>query len=195
MATDGGVEVELKFRTDDAERLRSAIRELGGHAEPTIDQTDVYYAHPTRDFAKTDEALRVRIVGETGCVTYKGPLLDPVTKSREETELWFAGGASDANRFGEVLCRLGFSRVRAVVKRREPWALVWQGLPVEIVFDEVAGLGRFVELETAASPNTFETAKTGLLDLAEHLELDESERRSYLSLLLASDKEPRDATA
>lgn len=189
MANDRGVEVELKFRVDDPQRVRDAVRALGGRAEPPICQVDTYYSHPTRDFAKTDEALRVRIVGETGCVTYKGPLLDAETKSREETELWFVGGTGDANRFGAVLERLAFRPVRAVKKRREPWSLEWQGRETEVVIDEVEDLGTFVELETASSPKDFSSAKAALLALAERLELHGSERRSYLALLLERDGE------
>ena len=187
MGKDQGVEVELKFRVDDPERVRRAVRELGGKQESSIEQVDTYFAHPARDFAETDEALRVRIVGGTGCVTYKGPLLDSATKSREETELWFRGGASDGASFGRVLERLGFSVVRSVRKRREPWALEWEGYGIEIAFDQVEGLGTFVELETGASTATFDAAKEAILRLASRLQLNESERRSYLSLLLSQD--------
>lgn len=189
MGSASSVEVELKFRVDDPSRVRDVVRTLEARQGETVGQVDTYFAHPVRDFATTDEALRVRIVGPTGCVTYKGPLLDAVTKSREETELWFAGGAADAERFGGVLERLGFMRVRAVVKRREPWSLGWQGRDVEVALDEVEGLGTFVELETGASRESFEDAKASLLALAERLELRDSERRSYLALLLAQGNE------
>lgn len=187
MASDQGIEVELKFRVDDLDRVRRAVSGLGGEAGPSIRQIDTYFAHPMRDFAETDEALRVRIVGETGCVTYKGPLLDAVTKSREETEIWFAGGAADAERFAGVLEKLGFARVRSVEKAREPWRLTWEGREVEIAIDEVDGLGSFAELEMAASRASFEAAKTCLLGLAERLSLRDGERRSYLALLLLRD--------
>ena len=42
---------------------------------------------PCRDFAQTDEALRIRTVGDTSFVTYKGPKLDATTKTRRELEL------------------------------------------------------------------------------------------------------------
>jgi len=189
MASDQGIEVELKFRVGDLDLFRQAVRGLGGEAGEAIRQIDTYFAHPVRDFAKTDEALRVRIVGETGCVTYKGPLLDGVTKSREETELWFSGGASDAARFGDMLVKLGVTSVRSVEKAREPWRLSWDGHEVEVALDEVKGLGSFAELETAASRESFDAAKTCLLRLAERLDLHDGERRSYLALLLLRDAE------
>ena len=179
------IEVELKFRERDAERIRGTLRDLGGRPEGTVGQIDLYFAHPVRNFAITDEAFRIRTVGETGCVTYKGPLLDEQTKSREEIEIAFAGGAGDAARFRQVVERLGFTAVRSVQKERETWRLDWQQHAVEIAIDEVDGLGSFVELETAASPARFEQARSALLALAARLELQESERRSYLALLLA----------
>ena len=182
------IEVELKFRAPtgaaDADTLRQRLRELGGRPEATITQADTYFAHPTRNFAATDEALRVRIVGHRGCVTYKGPLLDTATKSREETELWFEGGADAARRFAALLTRLDFRPVRTVTKTRTAWNLNWQDHAVEFVFDTVDGLGDFVELETAADSDSFEAAKQSLLALAERLNLRQSERRSYLALLL-----------
>ena len=187
MGTQGGIEVELKFRIEDAPRVRQAVLDRGGRRGETIRQVDRYFNHPVRDFAVSDEALRVRTVGDSACVTYKGPLLDAETKSREETELWFSGGAADGDGFAAVLRRLGFRPTRAVRKSRQPWQVDLSGRSVEIAFDEVDGLGPFVELETAADADGFETAKAALLRLARELGLSRPERRSYLALLLADD--------
>lgn len=184
---ESDIEVELKFRVDDVAGTRKEAEELGGKVASTIEQVDTYFAHPTRDFAQTDEALRVRLVGETGCVTYKGHLLDSETKSRQETEIWFAGGAADGRRFGTLLSNLGFREVREVRKTREAWHLTWEDQEVELVLDQVEGLGPFVELETMANSVSFAEAKLKLLSLAKRLNLRESERRSYLALLLAAE--------
>jgi len=178
------IEVELKFPTSDASRVRSQVEQLGGRPKGRIKQTDRYFAHPTRDFAQTDEALRIRVVGDRACVTYKGPLLDQTTKSRDETEVWFEAGANDAPRFAHVLEQLGFRPVREVCKQREPWSLQWQERDVEIAIDDVEDLGEFIELETSAVEADFEDAKQALLSLADELKLDGGERRSYLSMLM-----------
>ena len=57
-------EVEQKFRVNDMLAVEHALRRLGAHIEPPQLQVDCYFAHPARDFAKTDEALRIRRVGE-----------------------------------------------------------------------------------------------------------------------------------
>lgn len=183
------VEVELKFRVADPQDVRNALERLGGRPADSIEQVDTYFAHPARDFAATDEALRLRLVGNWGGVTYKGPLLDRETKSREETEIAFTGGAADAKRFACVLERLGFRPVREVRKIRQPWSLAWNHYDIEIAFDDVAGLGTFIEIETSSSRDRFESAKQAVLALAEKLDLRDPERRSYLALLLSSNED------
>ncbi len=181
------LEVELKFRVGDSERVREALQRLGGRPQERVEQTDTYFAHPTRDFVATDEALRIRCVGDTGRVTYKGPLVDRDTKSREEMELAFQGGAEDAQRFAQILERLGFSSVREVRKTRHRWSLRWQERDFEIAFDDVPGLGTFIELETVSTQLGFPVARQAILALATTLDLHDMERRSYLSMLLARD--------
>ena len=69
-------EVEQKFRVDELGSIEDALRQLGSRVEDTVEQVDCYFAHPVRDFAATDEALRIRQVGPDAFVTYKGPKID-----------------------------------------------------------------------------------------------------------------------
>src|SRR5688500_13235290 len=106
------IEVEHKYRVTDLADVQRRLAALPATiAEPQL-QVDTYFAHPARDFAKTDEALRIRCVGERNYVTYKGPKLDAVTKTRREIELPLAPHESGAAAFGELLLALGFRRVR-----------------------------------------------------------------------------------
>ena len=50
------------------------------------EQVDTYFSHPARDFAATDEALRIRSIDQENFVTYKGPKLDATTKTRREID-------------------------------------------------------------------------------------------------------------
>lgn len=178
-------EVEHKYPVRDAAALEAQLGRLGAvPGEPQF-QIDCYYAHPARDFAATDEALRIRRVGQANYVTYKGPKLDPATKTRREIELPLAPGAQAAADFALLLDALGFRPVAEVRKRRRRAEIHWEGRHVEAALDDVDGLGLFLELELPADDRTLDEARACVASLARALGLARGERRSYLELLLA----------
>jgi adenylate cyclase class 2 len=184
-------EVELKFRCNELERVRGALVALGAASGDAVEQADAYYRHPVRDFARTDEAFRLRRVGVRNVMTYKGPKVDATTKTRYEREAPLADGEEAFRAADDIVRRLGFEPVAEVRKRRQALQLAWHGLPVEAALDEVAGVGSFVELEASVdapdqNSSALDAARGALLELAEQLGLRESERRSYLELLLAA---------
>jgi adenylate cyclase class 2 len=179
-------EVEQKFPIADAADGRERLRGLGAAFDSPIEQADTYFGHPARDFGQTDEALRLRQVGPENFVTYKGPKLDALTKTRREIEMGLESGVRASEQFAEILLALGFRRVLTVRKRREPGHLTWEGQSVHIALDHIDQLGDFLELEIAADENGLPAAKEALSKLASRLELASSERRSYLELLLAA---------
>jgi adenylate cyclase class 2 len=152
-------------------------------AEPQR-QVDRYFNHPSRDFGQTDEALRIRQVGERNYVTYKGPKLDRTTKTRREIEVPIAPGPATADGFAAVLIELGFQPVAEVRKRRRQAMVERSGHAIEIVLDDVEQLGVFAELECIASQHDMEAAKAAIASLAAELGLTQNERKSYLQLLL-----------
>jgi adenylate cyclase, class 2 len=179
-------EVEQKFRVSDAERFRNKLANLGDELGEPCMQIDRYFNHPSRDFAQTDEALRIRSVGDRNFVTYKGPKIDTTTKTRREIELPLDSGAQAADRFGELLGALGFRRVADVKKHRRQAVLQLEGRDVEVAYDDVEGLGTFAELECSADEADLAAAKSAIAKLAADLGLTQNERRSYLELLLAA---------
>jgi adenylate cyclase, class 2 len=179
------LEVELKFPVPSFDDLSRALRDLAAVEKGSAEQVDQYFAHPMRDFAETDEALRIRRVGEQNFVTYKGPKVDATTKTRREIELSLARGRDVAEGFAELLDALGFRPVATVRKSRTTYTLTWQSRPVEIALDSVDGLGTFVEIETAAAGESdLDGARDAVNSLAQQLGLEASERRSYLEMLL-----------
>ena len=178
-------EVEQKFRVADHVKLAARLQDLAITWHDLVTQVDVYYAHPVRDFAATDEALRVRRVGPDNFVTYKGPKLDTETKTRREIELPLAPGDAVAAGFASLLEALGFRRVAEVRKQRRAGSLDWQGAKVEVALDRVEGLGAFAELEVIADADSLESAQERVVSLARRVGLVENERRSYLEMLLA----------
>ncbi len=183
-------EVEMKFPLADADAvaaLRQKLAALGAEPAEPLDQRDIYLAHPSRDFAQTDEVFRVRCVGDENYLTYKGPVLDEVAKTRREIEIATAAGLTERDQLLDMLASLGFHPVRDVVKRREPFYLLWQDRDLEIVLDDVHNLGWFAELEIIAEDADRDAARECLLALSRELQLSKSERRSYLRLLLEKD--------
>lgn len=134
-------EVELKARGD-LKGVRERLRVIGAAYLGEEIEEDLYLDHPVRSFAVTDEALRIRIKGKGGILTYKGPRLDPLSKSREELEV----EVSDWRALMGILLRLGFREVGRVQKSRERYRL---GAFV-VCLDRVEGLGEFVEVEGRA---------------------------------------------
>ncbi|PQO43028.1 class IV adenylate cyclase [Blastopirellula marina] len=177
-------EVELKFPVDDLRRVESALAGLGAQVEIPVKQSDFYYGHPSRDFAQTDEALRIRRVGSKSIITYKGPKIDETTKTRREIEVPLVSGSEGAANIIEILDALGFSQVAEVTKNRRKANLTFADQDVEVALDEVKGLGQFVELEISTDEAGVDAARTVINDLAAKLGLSGSERRSYLELIL-----------
>ncbi len=83
-----------------------------------------------------------------------------------------------------LLEALGFKPFREVRKSRRKAKIPWQAQEIECSLDHVEGLGNFCELELLADQAGLETAKSSIASLAAELGLKQSERRSYLELLL-----------
>jgi adenylate cyclase, class 2 len=179
-------EVEQKFPLANSTATERRLRELGAREGESMIQVDQYFNHPARDFAATDEAFRIRQIGEANFITYKGPKLDATTKTRKELELPLPSGAATAESFAELLLALGFRRVAAVRKHRRTMYLHWQGGDAEIALDEVDRVGTFIEIELSATEDDLDAAKKCLASLAAELNLKNAERRSYLELLLSA---------
>ena len=183
-------EVEIKVRADH-DAVRGTLEEQEAASLNTVTQADTYYNAPMRDFAETDEALRVRRErtdsgerrsanrdAERAKLTYKGPLVDESSKTREEHET----GVDDGAAIEAMLDALGFEPVATVEKRRERFAL--DGYTVTL--DTVTDLGKFLEIETEAEEGEIDEAREGAVAVLESLGLDPGDgiRTSYLELLL-----------
>jgi adenylate cyclase class 2 len=174
-------EVELKVEADHG-GVRDRLAALDTEPVGAVEQVDTYFQHPVRDFAETDEALRVRREtvdgGTVSRVTYKGPLVETASKTREEFETDVADGAT----MDRILEELGFDAVDTVEKRRERF----QHDEYTVTLDTVTGLGEFVEVETEAGPDAVDPAREGAVELLRELGVDPDDqiRTSYLGLLL-----------
>ena len=169
------IEVESKYWSPGNDKIEKTLARMGAKkiAEDTME--DVYFAHPGRDFGKTDEALRLRKNSDGSELSYKGPRMNlERVKAREEINLRI-DNALTAQRIVE---RLGFKEVCVVKKNRKSYHL--DKLRIDV--DDVEGLGEFVELEVLTeSPER----AVELLELArKELSLEKLEPKTYLELIL-----------
>ncbi len=178
------LEVEIKFPVADLEAFERRLREHGARAGASIVEEDHYVNAPDRDFARTDEALRMRRIGPANFVTYKGSKRDAQTKTRTEIEVPLAEGDEAAQDFLQLLKHLGYRFVAVVRKRRRLFHLDAGPYKVEACLDDVEQVGRFAELEIQAHEEQLTEARDVLIELAAELGLSGSERRSYLEMLL-----------
>ena len=191
-------EVEQKFRVDDTEALAARLDQMGATCTATESHCDTYYRHPSRDFVKTNEALRIRRVDSIASVTYKGPKLavdDATLKVRQEIEWCLAPNDTDGSQMAQLLAALGFATVAAVKKRRRSYQLSESetgGASVTVTIDQVARVGNFAEIEILVEDQDTDEASmkaaSELFDvLANQLGLGQRQRASYLEMLLALD--------
>ncbi|MXR40904.1 class IV adenylate cyclase [Halobaculum sp. WSA2] len=189
-------EVEVKVRADHDE-VRARLADIDATRLRRVRQVDTYYDAPHRDFAETDEALRLRRETVTGVdgnadtetrIAYKGPLVEAESKTREEFETVVADGDAVEG----LLDGLGFSPAATVEKDREFRSV--DGYTVTL--DDVAGVGEFVEVEREAIESNIESAREGAYAVLRELGLDPDDqiRTSYLGLLLRSQDMPNDSS-
>jgi adenylate cyclase class 2 len=177
------LEVEVRYRTADRAAVIDRLVKSGAALAQDRTDVDLYLNPPGRDLKSTDEAFRIRRVGETTCLTYKGPKRDAETKTRLEIEVALADGESAADT-ERMLRALGFTPVVTVRKKRQVYRFTRGGFDLEACFDDVELVGPFVELEILAPEERYDAAKAVLLATAAELGLTEKENRSYLGMVL-----------
>ena len=178
-------EVEVKYRTTGHADLARRLTALGAVPGPEITQEDAYLSHPAHDFARTNEALRLRRVGGSNRITYKGPRRDGPTKTREEIELPLGEGAESFERWLRLLTNLGFRPVAVIRKARravppESPRPAGRGGARRGRGDRRVRRGRGDRRDEADLP----AAQGAVLDLAGVLGLTDVEPRSYLRMAL-----------
>jgi adenylate cyclase, class 2 len=178
------LEIEMKFPVVDWAGLHAQLVADQATLDEPRDDVDRYFGAPDRDFAASDEALRIRQIGSSNFVTYKGPKTDPQTKTRTEIEVPLAPGEHVAEEFAALLIHLRYRPVGVVRKRRHVAHLHKGGFQIEVCMDDVDKVGKFVELEIMAEPEALDRARAELTLLAGKLGLGGQERRSYLELFL-----------
>ena len=178
------LEVEVRYRAFNRTQVVARLLEWGATRAAGRTDIDHYFNPPDRDLKLSDEAFRLRRIGETNRLTYKGPKRDTETKTRTEIEVPLADGAEVAAGMEQLLLALKYRPVVVVRKERQVYRFPRGGFAMEVCFDDVERVGSFVELEILAPEEQYEAAKGVLLQTAADLGLTEKETRSYLGMVL-----------
>jgi adenylate cyclase class 2 len=173
------IEIEVKASVEDPKQLERSLIEFGATPIGIDTQADTYYNAPYRDFGKTDEALRIRVEDGRSVLTYKGPKMDKVSKTRKEVETEI----KDIDGMGNILSSLGFFPVATVSKKRKNFRLG----DFFISLDEVRDLGHFMEIEIAVKDSkNFQEKVESIFKFMGKLGInrESSIRKSYLEMIL-----------
>lgn len=160
--------------------VQELLEESGFEKESEVFHRDLYLSHPSRDFSETDEALRIRTVKDLvdgrprSYITYKGPKLSSRSKARVEKEV----RVQDLHGTREIFYSLGFRKVMIVDKHRRTYAFD----DIIACVDTVSDLGCFLEIEVMDTD--IDRGESRLTELLREWDLQDTERRSYLELLL-----------
>lgn len=191
------IEVEKKFRCVNPQRSGELLMSLDATFGADETHEDTYLRHPCRDFAVTNEALRIRRVNGEPFVTYKGPkvsLDDATLKARKELEWPLTPGDHDGSKLFDLFESLGFNVAATVKKTRRvaKFAARHSFARFTITLDSVESVGSFAEIECLCESATTEeltsTAKT-IDGLASKIELGAAVEQSYLAMLLANQEQ------
>lgn len=171
------IEVEVKAKINSFKEMEERLEKIGAAKSKHEFQEDIYFQSPIVDFAKTDEALRVRTTDNDIFITYKGPKIDKESKTRKEIEMNIESAEKAKGIFEEI----GFRPVRTVRKSRQYYTYE----NFEISLDDVEGLSPYMEIEIALGDGEdYSEAQKKIFELFERLGITEGfERTSYMELL------------
>ncbi|WP_252896500.1 class IV adenylate cyclase [Metallosphaera hakonensis] len=113
-------EIKVKLDVDPQKFIDRLVKEGYEYLGREV-QEDIYLNGEAKDFKKTDEALRIRTVGDKIELTYKGPRMGSESKSREEITVVLDSRESMV----KILEKLGYrpvykiKKIRYTFKKRE----------------------------------------------------------------------------
>jgi len=177
------LEVEVKIKTD-IEEMERRLSSLGFNKGASVYEKDIYYNGDTFDLRESDEALRIRkhtdLDSGVTCfiLNHKGPRIDDVSMTREETEYEVEEPSNE-----NILEYEGrvFHAAGLVEKKRIHYSLD----DIDCCLDTVTGLGEFLEIEIMSEPEKYELSLGRIKELLDKLDLsiEDSITTSYLCML------------
>lgn len=168
-------EIEIKIRVNEFEIFRSKLREQGCVFTEPVFQDDMVFVNYEGEYTIFPEGanyLRIRKTKDKAYFTLKrGSEMDSIER---ETEI------SDPKQMREALLFIGYKEVVRVQKTR----IKTKFEKYEICFDEVEGLGKFVEVEQITAEDSNKVQKEMIEFLSKYgIETRERVHNGYDTLM------------
>ena len=140
------IQVKYSLMNKDFERLLCQLRKLGAKSKGSFNQIDEYFLLPGRDKKEINELIRFRKQGNRYFITYKAPPKKETgrlrIKQKIEFELTPDITPQEVPKLKKTLESFGYRLIETITKKRKIYKL--EGL--EIAFDDVKTMGKFVEI-------------------------------------------------
>jgi adenylate cyclase class 2 len=192
------IEVEIKIKLRNRSDTVNRLEELGAIHSNFIKNIDTYYntTDITKDFGKTDQALRLRttliyspdglnLLSEHHDLTYKGPKFATTVKSRIEHICHI----NEPKEMDEIVQAIGMKKVITISKTRDLYHYKLNNENLEILVDKVEKLpGDYLEAEVLTqTTKDISQKKEIILSFIQKIGYSEQDsiRDSYLELILA----------
>lgn len=139
------LEIEAKIKVGDFTAVQKRLKRVGASPLKRRRENNIFFDTSNRKLLAADSGLRLRrnhdlkTKKDEYVLTFKGPGRPGTMKKRDEREL-VVESEKDAI---ALLKGLGYAPILRFGKHRSTWRLG----KCEIALDEVAGLGKFVEVE------------------------------------------------
>lgn len=173
------IEIEAKLKIDSFAPVTEKLTQLGAEFVEDQTQTDTYFDDADKSMAGGDKCLRIRTesVGSESrtFLTFKGPRENRRFKTRKEIDIRLG----DADSAYKLLSALGYQQALIVEKNRS----FWRYAGCKIGLDQLASLGKFVEIEGPDETRIADVQKKLGLENLPHIPV------SYATLLTAKLKE------
>ncbi len=135
------LEIEIRFKVDDAEKLRRFLRKIGAKCTEHWQGRDIIF-DKKNELRAGGRILRLRLRkqwGKRAKLTYKGHYQNHIFKIREELETW----VDEPVILFELLKRIGYEPVIQYEKKTG----LWEYRGIELVIEELPRIGYFMEIE------------------------------------------------
>lgn len=173
------MEVELRARIKDLEKIISSLKELGAVEAGEKELTD-YYFGDIGLYEKVDHSfwIRLRVKGEKVELAYKGSTGKDGVYEEYEQEL------QDLDTAIAILTKMGLTNEITAQKKRKSFKLG----DISIELDDFGEWGTFIEAETISESDD----KSKLFELFEKLDIAKEDifEKGYITLMLEEKNSP-----